>query len=349
MRDAPSCGRWSLASFPSVKICGRQRPSHSNISRKRSARFASSAASAINLSLFGGFAQFRGIGLGSPVSLERGGIARRSSGTLFACMARTFVLYLLCLGTPYQWGATVCTLVTYALLQLMGLQRKNVSPTGNGHRSWCLLWHLRTAGTSVCSVKGDCKPPSFMRGFMTTTATAPIYHDTGDEAPTPCRNGRPQGSPLHFGVRVRGKELDIVHRFATAGAMALCQFLNGCRIEHLLCHFVNLLPDFTQCASRRELAKVRVGQAFHGRYVPFERLHDLAHGNMRWWFCKHMAAFRAAHTFDQSLFTQRHQNLVEILLRYILATGNIRTFNRSLPIISGHVKHGTQAIIAFHC
>ena len=108
-----------------------------------------------------------GIGLGSPVSLERGGIARRRSGTLFACMVRTFALYLLCLGTPYQWGATVCTLVTYALLQLMGLQRKNVSPTGNGHRSWCLLWHLRTAGTSVCSVKGDCKPPSSMRGFMT--------------------------------------------------------------------------------------------------------------------------------------------------------------------------------------
>src|SRR2546430_11748314 len=114
-----------------------------------------------------------------------------------------------------------------------------------------------------------------MRGFMTTTATAPICYDIGDEAPTPAATDDPCGqyisnnkpsrfimlseseeslarqrffalaqhdrlesasadsqyvffemycplwSPLHFGVRIRGKELDIVHRFATAGAMAL--------------------------------------------------------------------------------------------------------------------------------
>src|SRR5450759_866659 len=36
-----------------------------------------------------------------------------------------------------------------------------------GLPSCSLLWHLRTNGIIVGSVKGDCKPPAFMRGFMT--------------------------------------------------------------------------------------------------------------------------------------------------------------------------------------
>src|SRR2546423_4872008 len=50
----------------------------------------------------------------------------------------------------------------------MALSGKKMKPTGNGHRSWCLLWHLRTGGTIADSVKGDCKPLRFSQGFMTT-------------------------------------------------------------------------------------------------------------------------------------------------------------------------------------
>src|SRR5712692_8395230 len=39
--------------------------------------------------------------------------------------------------------------------------------TIQGHPSWCLLWVLRDGGIIAVSVKGYCKPPAFMRGFMT--------------------------------------------------------------------------------------------------------------------------------------------------------------------------------------
>src|SRR6266516_4598428 len=43
-----------------------------------------------------------------------------------------------CLGTPSKSGETACTLATYGLWQPMALPRKNVGPSLNGHRSWCL-------------------------------------------------------------------------------------------------------------------------------------------------------------------------------------------------------------------
>src|SRR5579872_4957559 len=59
--------------------------------------------------------------------------------------------------------------------------------------------------------------------------------------------------------------LDIIHCFVAARAVPLRQFLNRCCIEDLLCHGIDLLPDFAQGTPWRELTKIRVGQAFHGR------------------------------------------------------------------------------------
>src|SRR5579863_5834398 len=85
--------------------------------------------------------------------------------------------------------------------------------------------------------------------------------------------------------------LDIIHCLCTACAMALCQFLDCGRVEYLLGHLINFLPDLTQCTTGRERAKVRVGETFHRRHVAFECLHDLRHGDLGRWFGEHVPAF----------------------------------------------------------
>src|SRR5579884_2364023 len=94
---------------------------------------------------------------------------------------------------------------------------------------------------------------------------------------------------------------DIVHRLSRAGLMALCQFLNGCRVQNLLGHAIDFLPDFAQSAAGGELTEIGIGQALHWRHIAFQRLHHLGHRNLSRWLRQHMAASGAAHAFDQSL------------------------------------------------
>src|SRR6185312_285327 len=79
------------------------------------------------------------------------------------------VLYCACLGTPWKRGAPACTLAIHGLEQLMGLFCKSIGPASNGHRSWC-LWS-RSESCCIASAgrfRDRDKPPSFMRGFMTS-------------------------------------------------------------------------------------------------------------------------------------------------------------------------------------
>src|SRR5579863_6473026 len=131
--------------------------------------------------------------------------------------------------------------------------------------------------------------------------------------------------------------------------MTLGQFLNSHRIEILLGHLINFLPDFTQGTPRREFAEIRVRQALHWWDIALEGTDNLSHRNLGRGFCQHMPSFWPAHAFHQPLFAQNHQYLVKILFGDILAARDICTFYWPLPIVSRHIQHCSEAIIALHC
>src|SRR2546430_2715774 len=80
-----------------------------------------------------------------------------------------------CLGTPFKSGETACTLATYGLWQPMALPRKNVGPSWNGHRSWCLSSRSECLAV-YCQRDGleaRDKPLHSCMGFMTANFSNP--------------------------------------------------------------------------------------------------------------------------------------------------------------------------------